>query len=152
MKQIQTFFPRTQGQSLVEIALVLPVLLILFLGIAEVGFLLYAHVQVANATREGARYGSLCRLNDNCDGGSSYSNLSEVVESAVFSEAQTLKMNSTNTLVTVQPPSLSSLPTVGTPITVTVSYSHTLPFVSSIVPMFPAETSIQHTNVMRFDR
>jgi len=142
---------RAQGQSLVEIALVLPALLILFLGIAEVGFLLYAHVQVANSAREGARYGSLCRLNNNCktDGGV---DLTDVVETAVFAEAQPLKMDGSNTVVTVEPASLTSLPAVGTPITVTVSYNHTLPFVSNIVPMFPAETTVEYRNVMRFDR
>ncbi len=66
------------GQSLVEAALVLPILLILFLGIAEVGFFLFAQVQVTNATREGARYGSLCRLNRTC------ADLTGAVKSAVF--------------------------------------------------------------------
>jgi hypothetical protein len=48
-----------RGQSLVEFALALPLLVLLLYGLAEFGFLLYAHVQVANATREGARAGSL---------------------------------------------------------------------------------------------
>jgi hypothetical protein len=47
------------GQSLVEFALVLPLLVVLIAGLAEVGLLLYAHVQVANASREAARAGSL---------------------------------------------------------------------------------------------
>lgn len=48
-----------RGQSLVEFALVLPLLVLLLYGLAEFGFLLYAHVQVTNAAREGARAGSL---------------------------------------------------------------------------------------------
>lgn len=47
------------GQSLVEFALVLPLLVLLLYGLAEFGFLLYGHVQVTNAAREGARAGSL---------------------------------------------------------------------------------------------
>jgi hypothetical protein len=97
-----------RGSSLVEVVLALPVLLILFLGIVEVAFLLFAHVQVANATREGARYGSLCRLNANCD------NLTAVVQDTVFSEAQFLTMTDIgaggNTAVVVQPSTLSSVP------------------------------------------
>jgi hypothetical protein len=47
------------GQSLVEVALAMPLLILLFGGIVSFGFFLYAHVQVANATREAARAGSL---------------------------------------------------------------------------------------------
>lgn len=139
-----------RGNSLVETALILPVLLILFLGIVEVGFFLFAHVQVANATREGARYGSLCRLNGNCD------TLTDVVKNTVFTEAQFLSMTDTssggNTTVVVQPASLSSIPAVGDPITVTVTYNHSSPFVSNLVPMFPAQIPIQHSLIMHFDK
>lgn len=48
-----------QGQSLVEVALTMPLLILLFGGLVSFGFFLYAHVQVANATREAARAGSL---------------------------------------------------------------------------------------------
>lgn len=141
-----------EGQSLVEVALVLPALVILLLGIAEVGFLLFSHVQVANATRAGARYGSLCRLNHNCLGSPGLPDLNAVVESAVFSEAQALKMNGTNTIVNVQPTGLITMPVVGTPITVTVTYSHSSPFISNLVPMFPAQIPVRHTVVMHFDK
>jgi hypothetical protein len=48
-----------KGQSLVEFALALPLLVLLLGGIVSLSFFLYAHVQVTNATREGARAGSL---------------------------------------------------------------------------------------------
>lgn len=50
---------RKKAQSMVEFALILPLLLALLLGLADFGFLLYAHVQVTNATREGTRAASL---------------------------------------------------------------------------------------------
>jgi len=134
-----------QGQSLVEVALIIPALLILFMGIAEVGFYLYAQVQVANAAREGARYGSLCKQNDTC------ATLTTEVESAVLSEAELLKMDGTNTSVAVQW-SGSVPPTTSTPITVTVAYTHTSPFISNFVPMFPTELPVEHTVVMQFDK
>ncbi len=138
------------GQSLVEAALVLPILLILFLGIAEVGFFLFAQVQVANATREGARYGSLCRLHHTCP------ELTDAVKSAVFSEAQFLHMTDAgsrrNTAVIVQPPSLATAPLVGVPLTVTVVYTYSSPFISNFVPMFPATLPIQTSVVMTFDK
>jgi Flp pilus assembly protein TadG len=141
-----------KGQSLVEISLILPILILLFLGVAEVGLITFAHVQVSNAARAGARYGTLCRLNDNCDGGSSYSNLSGVVTGAVFSESQVIKLIGVNTVVNVQPASLSIVPQVGLPLTVTVTYSHTPPILSELIPMVPSEIPIKHTVVMHFDK
>src|SRR5215208_6809247 len=52
---------RASGQSLVETALILPMLALLLIGAVEFSFLLYAQVQVANAAREAARAGSLYR-------------------------------------------------------------------------------------------
>lgn len=49
---------RERGQSLVELAIVFPLLLVLFLGLAEVGAVLHSHQIVVNAAREGARYGA----------------------------------------------------------------------------------------------
>jgi Flp pilus assembly protein TadG len=46
-----------EGQALVEFALVVPVLLILFLGIMEFGLLMYNQQIITNASREGARFG-----------------------------------------------------------------------------------------------
>jgi hypothetical protein len=42
---------------LVEFALILPLLLLLFFGIIEVGRLMLSYNTIANAAREGARYG-----------------------------------------------------------------------------------------------
>ena len=48
---------REAGQELVEFALILPLLLLLFLGIIEFGRAMLAYNTIANAAREGARYG-----------------------------------------------------------------------------------------------
>lgn len=48
---------RERGQALVEMALVIPVLLLLFVGICEFGRILGAYMVINNLTREGARYG-----------------------------------------------------------------------------------------------
>jgi len=47
-----------RGQSLVEIALFLPILLIILVGIVEVSHALTAYLVIANAAREGARFGA----------------------------------------------------------------------------------------------
>ena len=52
---------RTAGkraQAIVEFAIVLPILLMLLVGIFEVGRLIFMYAAVTNASREAARYGS----------------------------------------------------------------------------------------------
>jgi Flp pilus assembly protein TadG len=46
---------RSRGQALAEFALILPILLLLLLGIVDMGRLIYAYNAVSNAAREGGR-------------------------------------------------------------------------------------------------
>jgi hypothetical protein len=46
---------RERGQSLVEFALLAPVLILLFMGIFDFGWILHKQIQMDNATRMGAR-------------------------------------------------------------------------------------------------
>ncbi len=48
-----------RGQSLVEFALTLPLLLLIVMGVVDLSFVLYAHIQIAAASGQGARAGSL---------------------------------------------------------------------------------------------
>ena len=57
---------RTRGQSLVEFALVLPIMLLLLAGAIDLGRLFYAYVAVENAAKEGALFGARSPL---CDDG-----------------------------------------------------------------------------------
>src|SRR5437868_14236831 len=45
-----------KGQAFVELALVLPIFILLLVGIAEVGRLAYASIEVSNAARAGVAY------------------------------------------------------------------------------------------------
>ncbi|MBI5955396.1 MAG: pilus assembly protein [Chloroflexi bacterium] len=45
-----------RGQSLVELALALPILMLVLLIVVDFGRAFYAYVTVTNASREGARY------------------------------------------------------------------------------------------------
>ena len=47
-----------QGQSLVEIALFLPIFLILIVGVVELGYYMNHYINLLDATREAARYGA----------------------------------------------------------------------------------------------
>ncbi len=50
---------RSRGQSLVEFALILPILLLLVVSAADAGRLFFAYVTIENAAREGAFFGAL---------------------------------------------------------------------------------------------
>ncbi|NOY98942.1 MAG: hypothetical protein GXP40_07040, partial [Chloroflexi bacterium] len=76
---MRTHLPRTDnklsGQSMVEFAIVLPILLLILFGIIEFGHLLFVYSSVVTASREAARYGSAAGSADgwtpyylDCDG------------------------------------------------------------------------------------
>ena len=48
---------KPRGQSLIEFAILLPVLLLLILGVFDLGRVIYYYSAIANAAREGARFG-----------------------------------------------------------------------------------------------
>jgi hypothetical protein len=50
--------PRDKGSSLVEVGLILPLLLVISIGLSEIGFLVVDYLTVTNAAREGARTGA----------------------------------------------------------------------------------------------
>jgi len=50
---------RQKGQALVEAALILPVVLAMLMAVLSFGLLFGAQLLITNASREGARYGSL---------------------------------------------------------------------------------------------
>ncbi|HZJ77287.1 MAG TPA: TadE family protein [Clostridia bacterium] len=52
-------FKKEKGQSAVELALVLPILLIIVCGIMDFGWLFYNQLYLNNACREGARYAAV---------------------------------------------------------------------------------------------
>jgi Flp pilus assembly protein TadG len=58
-----------RGQALVEFALVLPVLILLILGVMEIGMALYGYMSLATANREGVRLASRARFTDDAAAG-----------------------------------------------------------------------------------
>lgn len=56
--------PGFRAQAIVEFALVLPILMMLLVGIFEVGRMIYTYAAVNNASREAARFGSALGYDD----------------------------------------------------------------------------------------
>ena len=50
------FIRDERGSSIVELAIVFPILLLLFVGVAEIGRLFYTYTTLAKATKMGARF------------------------------------------------------------------------------------------------
>ena len=151
-----------RGQSAVEIALLLPILLILLGGIAVSGFMFYAFIQVSNASREGARAGSVYRISElpscNC--------LEQTVEKAIYdpsvSPAQSalgflpptgdsFNVASDVTISLVKPDNSAADindPRPGDRLTVNITYRYTLPILSAFVDVFPQPVVIKRSVVM----
>lgn len=55
-RHLRNFFKHEQGTQLIELAFVLPVLVLMFAGTAELGRLFYTYTTLAKATEVGARY------------------------------------------------------------------------------------------------
>jgi hypothetical protein len=55
---------KERGQGLLELAVILPVLLILLMGLVEVGYALRDYLVVVNASREGGRFAARGRYSD----------------------------------------------------------------------------------------
>ena len=149
------------GQSAVEMALTLPLLLLVVFGIVVAAFVFYGYVQVTNAAREGARAGSLYRIMyATISTSPTPSLLNQIVQQAVYDPSVTPAVSALGTL----PVSASSFnvandvgvaysgdatdPQPGDIITVTVGYSYTVPIVSAALPMFPQPLRIVRTVIM----
>jgi Flp pilus assembly protein TadG len=99
-----------RGQSLVEAAIVVPLLLLLFAGVVELGRAFYDYIVITNAAREGARYGSL------------YPHYCTGIQNAVKNEAALGHMNMDSCTITITPNACAGVVAApGTPIRVEVA-------------------------------
>jgi|SRR5581483_5083430 Flp pilus assembly protein TadG len=103
------------GQSLVEFALTLPLLILVIMGVFDLGWGIYAKNTIADAAREGARAGIIT------------TNTDSVIRTRVRNAAQGL--NLTNAQIVISP---SPTRTHGGTIQVTINYTYQ-PLTSFIV-------------------
>jgi Flp pilus assembly protein TadG len=110
----RTLGQHPRGQSLVEFALVLPLLVLVVAGIFDLGAAFFASITITNSAREGARYGSLHPT----DGTG--------IKNAAVNEAQNSGITITTSNVSTECPGYGSvLPCPrGQPIRVTVNYHY----------------------------
>ena len=96
--------PRSRGQAIVETALLLPILMLLTMGSADLGRVFYYSIEITNAAREGARQGTYF---DPISISNSYDSSGQIL-SAVKAEAPDLSLSIPATPPCMAPSSWSS--------------------------------------------
>jgi Flp pilus assembly protein TadG len=142
---------RTQrGQALLELVVILPVLLILLMGLVEIGYALRDYLVVVNACREGCRFAARGRFGD------------EDVGERVITSGGTVRLGDPPSNVSflrtaIEGPDpntaviVTNIPTdsAGEPISVTVWTSGVLPNgAGDVRPIEPSDTMISQTQVI----
>ncbi|MCX7842956.1 MAG: pilus assembly protein [Clostridia bacterium] len=113
------YYENTRGQSVVETALVLPLIILILAGIIDFGLLFNNYLVISNASREAARLAAV---------GASDS----AINSSIINAARSLDQNLMTVTIT---PSQSSRKK-GDEISVLITYNNRLmtPVISAIVP------------------
>ncbi len=110
------------GQTIVELALVAPLLIVLLLGIAQGGIAFNHYLAVTDAARAGSREAILARI----------SNLSVATIQQTATNAAS-DLNSSQIGVTVSDPTDPTFQTSGSPVTVTVAYPYSINLLGWVV-------------------
>jgi Flp pilus assembly protein TadG len=104
------------GQSLVEIALILPLLLVLLLGTVDLGSGFKSYIGLTNAAREGARWISTHPTESNCS----------TARARIATETARIGLGTSDYTVAFSPSTCSY--SAGDKVTVTVEHEHELLF------------------------
>ncbi|MEX2184035.1 MAG: TadE/TadG family type IV pilus assembly protein [Chloroflexota bacterium] len=149
-----------RGQSLVEFAIILPLFLLIFMGIIQLGLLFSAHIGLINGVREAARYGSLSptTASNQTGNGSAIENYlsTTVLPTSVIAYSSANLRASSVTYCAYQNPGSGSPATHSVRLTVTARYAHPLfiPMVGAILDGFDgaldgalAITTMEHFRV-----
>jgi len=115
---------QVRGQSLIEFALVLPLLILILLGILDLGRAFSAYIVITNAARDGAYYGTM-----------------HAAETSAIKQRVLTEANGSGITITAANVSVSTTGAVGTPIRVTVTHDFAL-----LTSFLPGVTSVHMTS------
>lgn len=118
---------RPSGQSLIEFALVLPVLLLLIIGAMDIGRMFFTKIVLTNAAREGANYLALNKKEPE----NGYQNTWKAIQDEANSSGVSLAYTDVEWTSTLCDPRC----TPGSPVQITVSTSVDLVFSSFLESM-----------------
>ncbi|MDD2485433.1 MAG: TadE/TadG family type IV pilus assembly protein [bacterium] len=117
---------RNKGQSLVEMALIMPLFLLLIMGLLQFSIILRSKLVLEHAVREGGRLAAVMALEADSD---------DKIKQTVINAAGTLDPILRKMDISVSPSELETGRMSGYPITVIVNYSLPLqiPVINSII-------------------
>jgi Flp pilus assembly protein TadG len=146
--------PHARGQSLVEFALVIPIIILLIVGFFEIGRAVFAYNTISNAARQAVRVAIVNQLSGvtDCDASRPVEDPFEPhwsLRGCAIAAGAALGITTSNVSVAYAPPPATTLtcaPTlhVGCIAAVTVTYDYVVsaPFVSSLIgPITMSQTS-----------
>ena len=137
---------RQEGSNLVEFALVLPLLLILVMGIVEVGLVIYDKAVITNAAREGARAGIVFR-----DPRMQLGEIQTVVQNYANAYLVTFGTTPAPTVEwLVEDLDNNTVQSSGDRLTVTVRYQYDYLMLGNFIPGI-GTLNLQSTSVMRYE-
>ena len=146
---------RSDGQSLVEFALVFPIIVLLIAGFVEIGRAVFAYNTIANAARQGVRVATVNQLDDvtECDTTRPVEDPFEPhwsIRGCAITAAGMLGITTANVSIGYEAPPDTQLDCdpkihIGCIATVTVTYDFTIatPFVSTLIGPFTIRQSSQ---------
>ncbi|MFC1513248.1 TadE/TadG family type IV pilus assembly protein [Thermodesulfobacteriota bacterium] len=140
--RVKVFNNGERGASVLEFAIVLPILLVLLFGVIEFGFILYNKAMLTNAAREGVRAGIVAqspRLDE--DG------IRAIVEKYCEDMLVSFGGSTVPTVVATLPASL----TFGNDLEVEVTYPYSFLLIPSFVPVIPPAVDLQARVIMKYE-
>jgi len=137
VKELRRFLACTRGAVAVEFALLLPVFLMLVFGIVEMGQAWYHKQMLVNASREGARLGSM--LNDDTNRTSDVvAMVQDFLNQSGYPDQFWVSVSGANG-------------NPGTQVRVTVSSPYQMPILSNLVGSGLATLNLTATTIMRHE-
>ena len=149
-----------RGQSLVEFAFVLPIIVLVIVAFIEIGRAVFAYNTIANAARQGARVAAVNQLADtpDCDESRPIEDPYEPhwsIRGCAVAAASTLGITSANVTISYAPPPSTTLdcdPTlhVGCVVAITVTYNYSVstPYLNWVIHSF----TMSQTSEMPIER
>ena len=126
------------GSATVEMAIVIPLLLLLVFGIAEFGIALYRQEVLTNASREGARAGIVLST-------------PPVTTAQIQTVVTNYLPNAGWTAALATETATGAGGALGTIVTVTVTFTTSFSILSGLVPGLPATKTLRAQTVMRHE-
>jgi Flp pilus assembly protein TadG len=142
---MKTAYASRKGQTLIEFALIMPLLLVLAFGIIEFGIFLYNQQVITNASREGVRHGIVARIPRVPISGTD--SINTVVQTYCANHLRTFAAQN---IPVVQVTGYDPNALFGANLTVTVTYNYTFILSRPFTPKDRTKTLVA-TTVMKYE-